>query len=685
VNSEELQGFAVGLCNQVVAEAHLDGEERFLEEVFVSRVLDILHEAQELENAVPCSYRGHGMKVDAYDLKMDENAIDLLVADYRDGGGGATSLASVTNSDTAAAFKRATTFLLKGRSGHHPKLEESSEGYDLARLLHEKTDIVRARVLLLTNGVAEKQPAATDHVDGLEIQYQTWDIERLYRLVSSGLRKEPVDVDFAAVCGAPLPCLRVETSEKRYSTFVAAVPGEVLFSLYDKWGTRILERNVRAYLQARGKVNRGIRETLIKESSMFLAYNNGITATAAEVSTTVLPDGRLGLSRARDFQVVNGGQTVASIWHAKREDHVDLAPVAVLMKLSDIPDPVQVEQLAPLISKYSNTQNKVNTADFHANDPYQTSLEQLSRTTWAPDPTGGGVQTIWFYERSRGSYDETRNRERTAAKIRAWDAVHPRRQRFDKIQLAKVEKTWMLQPHIVSRGGEKNFADYTIDIKESGRTEANVDEFKGVVAKLMVWKRAERLVTELGEPGYRANIVTYATAWLLHLVQNRLDLMRIWDRQEVGEGVVESLRRLTPVVRKQLTGTTMNVTEWCKKVACWQGLCEQAMELPSGIQAELLDTSRPTPKPGGREPTDDERKLVEWVASVPPEVWFNLSRWGKVTKLTAGFENSICYSIGRLVNGGKMVSYKQAVQGKRIMEKAKSLGFKPDESEGKAE
>ena len=83
--------------------------------------------------------------------------------------------------------------------------------------------------------------------------------------------------------GGPLPVLPAQHTDGQHESYLAVLPGEVLADIYDRWGARLLEQNVRVFLQARGKVNRGIRLTLENEPSMFFAYNNGITATAEAV------------------------------------------------------------------------------------------------------------------------------------------------------------------------------------------------------------------------------------------------------------------------------------------------------------------------------------------------------------------------------------------------------------------
>jgi hypothetical protein len=194
------------------------------------------------------------------------------------------------------------------------------------------------------------------------------------------------------------------------------VPGDVLADLYRDWKTRLLERNVRVFLSQRPKVNQGIRDTIRDEPDLFCAFNNGITVCAKEVVGSRLESGSGGIASVSDFQIVNGGQTTASLYHTREKYKVDLMSVSVQMKLmvineekrtDDVPDGMGLTDfLVPRIGQYSNTQNRIQMADLLANDPPHPELFAISQNLAAPDPTGGSMLSFWFYEKSRGSYEE---------------------------------------------------------------------------------------------------------------------------------------------------------------------------------------------------------------------------------------------------------------------------------------
>lgn len=186
--------------------------------------------------------------------------------------------------------------------------------------------------------------------------------------------------------GKGIQCLPAHIDSADYESYLMVMPATILGELYGKYGDRLLEQNVRCFLQARGKVNKGIRSTIITDPEMFFAYNNGITATAREVITETEDDG-IYIKEIRDLQVVNGGQTTASLFHTSRKDKVSLEKIFVQMKLSVV-DGEKGEVVIPKISEYANTQNKVNAADFFSNHPFHLRMEEFSRRLWVPPQPG---------------------------------------------------------------------------------------------------------------------------------------------------------------------------------------------------------------------------------------------------------------------------------------------------------
>ena len=369
----------------------------------------------------------------------------------------------------------------------------------MQRLWQVKSDLNRLRVVVLADGIAT-DPGEVELELDCDFRHDIWDLRRLFRADSKGLPYEPIEIDLARRHGEPLPCLQVSDGDGDCRVFLAFLPGQLLHSLYHEFGPRLLELNVRSFLQARGKVNRGIRDTLLKEPARFLAYNNGISVTAESVELVSVATGGAAIKRLVGLQIVNGGQTVASIHRAGQNDSVDLSGVHVQAKITEI-RPEHVENLVPLISRYANTQNRVSEADFSANHPFHVALQQLSERSWVP-----GEQSRWFYERARGQYANAKAREaQTPANRKRFDVRTPARQRIDKVLVAKYLNSWDQLPHIVSRGSQKNFVFFMQRLVKQRRANWLPDEsyYKDLVAQAIIFKRAEHIARTHAFPGYQ--------------------------------------------------------------------------------------------------------------------------------------------------------------------------------------
>lgn len=443
---------------------------------------------------------------------------------------------------------------------------------------------------------------------------------------------------------------------------------------------------MRSYLQARGKVNKGIRSTLKEAPHRFLAYNNGITATAESVRLTTSETGQLALAEIRNLQIVNGGQTTASLHHSRIMDKTTLDGVSVQMKLTVVP-PELLDEFVPPISRYANSQNKVNEADFSANDPYHVRLEELSRTVWAPAPEGTKEQTKWFYERARGQYADAKARERTPARKRQFTAQHPSRQKFSKTDLAKYLHSWDQLPHIVSRGAQKNFAEFSLRLAEKDSPEPDALSYHHIVAKALLFKTTERLVSLLKFGGYRANIVAYTIAYLVRHYHDRLDLNEFWKRQEIPDRVCDAILAVAPHVHESIIQPPQgrNVTEWCKKEECWAAIRKLRINLPASFKEVLASTPEVAEPPASAETTgsgNGSEQIIMEVQTVPAEVWFGLAKWAKETDNLQGWQRSLSFSLGKYVTNGWTPSEKQAIQGKKLFEQAKAAGFRPESAAG---
>ena len=503
----------------------------------------------------------------------------------------------------------------------------------------------------------------------------------MHRIESSENVRENVLVDFQQFAKEGIPCLPAFTGSGDFASYLLVMPGKLIADLYDEYGERLLEQNVRTFLQFRGNVNKGIRNTIQNEPEMFFAYNNGLTATAEHVETDKK---RERITSITNLQIVNGGQTTASIFTAMKNSKADLSNVYVQVKLTVIP-PEKVETIVPKISEYANTQNKVSAADFFSNHPLHLRIEEYSRRLWAPSPEGGLRETHWFYERARGQYANAQAKL-TPGKIKEFISKNPRRQMFTKTDLAKFENSMSMQPNIVSLGAQKNFAAYASEIGdkwEKNEKQFNELYFKHLISKAILFRSLDKsIMNQNWYSGYKANIVTYSLSKIVRMASNVgkcLDLDQIWKDQKISPALEAQLLAIAELVNKQIQNTPSeisNVTEWCKKALCWKLIRELSIPLSKELVVELKDTDEINEIKKGAEKIqkiDNGIFAQQYVLEKGAEYWKQVAQYGLKQSLLSAKEMGIIEIACEIPS--KIPSEKQSEVIKQIEKKVKDEGF----------
>ena len=675
---EDLQQYALNILQDVIARADAAKDGALRAESFAELMFELLVDAGEIDDGIVCPVDGRGIRCSGYYLSEDNDRLDLFLVIPRLDG----SVSTTPKTEVETAFKRLGTYLEKALEGLYKQQEEALSGYDMSRAIWEaREDLSHIRLFVITDGLATIEQIQSRMFGSVEISSHLWDLRRLHRAVTSGSNREPIHVDFGRF-GAPLRCITASPPDSGYRCLLTIMPGDLIVEMYRQHGPRLLERNVRSFLQLRGKVNQGIRKTILGEPEMFLAFNNGLSVTATGLRIEENEDGTAELLSADDFQIVNGGQTTGSIFRAWLKDKAEASRIQVPVKITEILGDGDIEEIAPRISQSANNQNRVNMADFSSNHPFHRRMQELSRSIWAPPAAGMQRQTKWFYERARGQYHDALAENRTDAERRKWELIHPRRQMITKTDLAKFEHSWSQLPHIVSRGGQKCYLDFMEAVDKRGNFKPDETYFHRAVARAILFKQSERIVSRQKFGGYRANIVTYLIAWLSHHTAKRIDLDAIWTVQELSTPLASFIELLSVHAHAHVTTPPggQNVTEWCKKEVCWERFRETRVDIPANVEAELLSREKaPTaasPNVLEEQISSLESEQVERVALVPAQTWFELAAWAKDTQTLQAWQRSLSFSLGRLAGSGKKPSRKQAMHGEKIIEEARSLGFR---------
>lgn len=666
----DLQQFYDELMADVIARTaeagnggHADGA--FKEIAFTRLLTEDLEAAGVLEAPVVCYHASTSgrlsYKVNAYCLPDDESRLDLVISDFRSDA----VVTKLTSGDADRSFKQALRFVMtaveRGPEGVDPGHEEHGM---LSEIFERRLEFDRVQLILVTNAqLIQRREKERRKQDGrYQIGYEIWDIERLRRFRSSGATHEPIEVDLSELPGGGLRCVPVADTALGYQTCVAIIPGQVLHDLYDEYGARLLELNVRSYLQARGKINKEILETLLVKPQLFLAYNNGITIVAEKIE---LDSTHALITAIHGLQIVNGGQTTASIHRARKENDADLTHVFVQAKLTVVP-PGKFDEMVPEISRLSNTQNKVSTVDLGANHAFHIGVERVSRKTWSP-----GEQSMWFYERARGAYQTERSRTgTTAAKRAAFDRKYPPSQRITKEDLARYCNTWNGLAHVVSKGGQKNFERFMNGLPKVDKGwEPDREEFRTLIGKAILFLQTQQLARSLGIKAFGINIVTYTVALLADRTARRIDLAVIWERQALSPALQTQIEDWLPRVAEVLlrTAGSRNPGEWFKSEQCWQEVRAAAAEwqVTRRFTSELVSVGEEYDSAG-----EDVQSNVARCMQADAQKWFRIQLWGSESEELKVWQCGIANTLAGYAtqNWARKPSEKQAKQGVIILE-----------------
>lgn len=639
--------------------ARSGADENFTRSSFVEHMCSTLEDEGFITGFAQTDYKNttKGLAVDAWSFNDELACLTLIVGDYRDSG----SLETLTKTEIEKAFKRLVRFVESSLTGGFAEsLDEAMPVTELAWMFKKsRHEITQISLVLVSNAaLSAKVGALPKELAGkFQTNYEVWDLGRIHRANTSGKAREDIWIDFGSRETGALPCLPAYFGEGSMQSYLLVIPGSVLAELYQDYGERLLEQNVRTFLQFRGSINKGMRNTIVNEPHMFFSYNNGLTATAEEV-ITVEDDRRI--CKIRNLQIVNGGQTTASIFTAKRKESANLDKVYVQVKLSVVP-PEKVEEIVPRISQYSNTQNKVNAADFFSNHPFHLRIEEFSRRLWAPAANGGVQETHWFYERARGQYANQQS-NLTPAQQKKFHLINPRNQMFTKTDLAKFVLSFEEVPHEVSLGAQKAFAGSSSSPGFVGRiaTQWAKDEgksfnelwFRNTIAKMIFFRQVDRLVFRQDwYSGYKANIVTYTLAKFAGMVRSsgkNFDFLRVWNLQTLPEAVEFKLAEIAEAVNDVLInppqGFTKNVSEWAKRADCWQLVKELPLKLGAGFPECLIDYVKIIEREGDGcrdQVIQDNIHSQTYVVEKGANHWEQLREWNVTNKKLSPIEASI--------------------------------------------
>ncbi|MBU3144628.1 AIPR family protein [Clostridium sp. CF012] len=563
---------------------------------FVARSLEILESLGEVSDPVKFYFGKQGrrnrmMQFNAYAFDEADGSIILIISDFKD----TFNLETLTRTQIDVLYKKMVSFIdevYKGNIGDY--CDDADPTLDVAKEIRikigadiERSSILKFKFYIISNSKLSEQVKSLKREDLLErhVELNVWTIERYFEIMQS-FSNEPIVINVNEFGISGIPCLKAKMNDEiDYDAYLAIITGKFLADIYLAYGSRLLEGNVRAFLSIKGKVNKGIRNTIIKEPTKFFTYNNGVAVTAEHVEFMQGENG-LEITCMRDLQIINGGQTTASLASAIiKKDNKELSNIFVPMKLTVIKTTGSEDERGEIynnmvqkISKCANCQNPVKDADFFSNSPFHILIEKMSRKYMAPPIHGNLHPTVWYYERFRGKWEQEQMKL-TKSEREKFKAKYPKEQKLTKELLAMYLITLDCLPYVVARGSAKNmkyFADNIDRQYTTSKEQFNEFYFKRAICAAIIFKNVDKLLYRqpwYPKGGNKAQIVPYTISKIINCIPVGLSLnfMIIWQKQELYQSLIHEVEIVCKIAHEFLADSHgIIVREYAKDVKTWE-------------------------------------------------------------------------------------------------------------------
>ncbi len=643
--------------------------------------LDCMEDCDEVSTPEICTFAEGRAKLTAYDYNDEAESLDLFLFVH------ATPLASRIDARVKSGFNYLQEFYnqcIKKKSPFNgAESEFDSEVQDAINIIREAKGKVNViRFYLLTDGAVSSNDIHThmEDEDGVLYEYHIWDIASIYRQDQIKQGNGKIEIDFEndikyyvtnknsqnkEQMPPKIQCLKVEDDNPSVDTYLAIISGDVLAKVYNQYRTLLLEKNVRAFLRNKSKVNQRIMTTIKKTPEMFFSYNNGISTTASEVE--LKQTGRVQyITKLKDWQIVNGGQTTASIACATG---CDLSKVFVQMKVSVVKDKEKYEEIVKSISKCANSQTSIKLSDFESGEEYLVKLEKLSKEEISPISN-----KKWFFERMRGQYTDTRA-SLGDLEEKSFKTEFPKRQMLTKTDIAKVMMIWDMKPHLACNSREKCFASYMSALK---RSQSNIDAtyWHKIVALSILYKAIEdSFEKRCGQKGFKSRTTAYTMSAISYLTNQQLNLAYIWKNEKVQPQLEEVIEREIVKINEFLDQD--NSRSFTKNAKCWE-------ELKVMIEGRSIPTSLlATEEEEAEDYNEDEKNIIAQANAITIDWWHSMLVWAKSENRLSLIERRTATSyIKKIGNGRYIKKFKAAEKAIALKEKAEALGFTLDNQKG---
>ena len=664
----DIKEFAKDFIDNIKLSAEMNGTDYDLE--LATGILEYMEDNGEVNNPEICAFQKTRARITAYDYNDEAESLDLFYLIKAD-----SVLGKVNNNKVQQGYNYLMAFHREATNGQLFKekdLKPSDEIVEVAQLVQSsKGQIKQLRIYVITDGLTDPSAAlaTVESDDGsYVIEYNVWDMQRVYQQHNIRAGKEKVEIDFPTNYNTELQCLKMSDQNLFVDAYLAIIPGLTLAKIYKQYQQVLLEKNVRTFLQFKGKVNKQIRKTLREQPDMFFSYNNGISTTASEIETKEV-DGMLYITRLYDWQIVNGGQTSASISASLTDKSVDLSKVYVPMKISVIRDSEHDDELIKAISISANSQTAIKDSDLSANDPYLVDLEKFSRQEWVPNGNNKPI-CKWYFERTRGQYLD-QLAQLSGFNEKSFKIEYPKKQKITKTDIAKYDFAWKQRPSDVCRGAENNYKLFSKEIKKENPA-ITAAYFKNIVAEGILFRTIDTIVNSKKLGGLKSQMNAYLLSSISFLSDKQLDLTYIWEHQSVQPEVVAKVEELIPLIWNHLN-VSGDASTYCKKIECWNKL----KILLNDVEKFGADLMQPDTNEDGSYLNEAQQRCIKDAESIESNYWFALAQWAKINNMLTPIQRKAAFNFGTMKSRGRgITSLKQAQFALKIVEKAKELGYK---------
>lgn len=657
----QIEEYAEEFINNLRADAAINGTDAGDE--FYMQTLEILTDNGEFDDPVlhwfsKSGRRNRVMQIDGYAFDETDKSLVLLIYDFED----STSPSNLVNSQIEVLYKRLLAFLDEACNGDIEEYcDDSDDTIMLAKLIKKRMNaeeispelLLKVKFYIITNKILSNKvkKLKQDDFNGKPVEVNLWHLERFFEIEQAS-NNEPIYIDLKNEFNCKgIPCIEGRVGENLgYKAYIAIIPGKLLADIYIAYGSKVLEGNVRAFLGTTGakSVNSGIKRTIIAEPTRFFTYNNGIATTAASIELENV-DGQMYVTAIEDLQIINGGQTTASLAEAVlKKNNVELEGIFVPMKLTVIEDRESIDEdgvrfydsMVEKIARYANSQNKVTAADFFSNSPFHVLMEQMSKKYLAPPVNGNPNPTGWYYERTKKKYNQEQMKMTKGEKDR-FALKFPKKQIIKKEELAKYLYAIECKPDLVAKGSNWVIKDFGAAINEmykKDKAQFNEYYFKKCIAAAILYRSTDAYLEKLKKipdawytvGGYKMNIVPYSISKIISCIPNgyTIDWMWIWNNQTVYPALMAEIERITQLTNDFICDSNgVIVTEYCKKKETWEVYKSLPYELSKDFIESLISIEDEKEQSSGfrkdQKVTNQVQDAIK-IAEKGPQYWQNM-------------------------------------------------------------